>query len=98
MERFFGGNPLAVIIRLVIISIVAGVALKALGYDPRDLLDSIPRLIRSIYDMGFDWIETVVHYFLLGAVIVIPVWLVLRFVKFVIGDSGKGGSSSGSRS
>lgn len=94
MERFFGGNPLAVVLRLVIISIVAGIALKAAGFDPRDLLESIPRLIRAVLDLGFGWIETAVQYFLLGAVIVIPIWLLLRFVKFIVGDTGKGGSGS----
>ncbi len=94
MERFFGGNPLAVTLRLIIISIVAGIALKAAGFDPRELLQSIPRLIQAVYDLGFGWVRTVVEYFLLGAVIVIPVWLVLRFVKFVAGDTGtdKGGA------
>jgi L-cystine uptake protein TcyP (sodium:dicarboxylate symporter family) len=92
MERFLGGSPLAVIMRLIIISIVAGIALKAAGFDPRDLLDSIPRLIQAIYDLGFGWVRTVVEYFLLGAVIVIPVWLILRFVKFVVGDTDKGGA------
>jgi hypothetical protein len=89
MERFIGGSPLAVFVRLVIISIVTGVALKAAGYDPRDLLANIPRLIQAIYDLGFGWIRSVVEYFLLGAVIVIPIWLVLRFVKFVTGDADK---------
>jgi hypothetical protein len=90
MERFIGGTPLAVLLRLVVISIATGIALKAAGYDPRDLLANIPRLIQAIYDFGFGWIETVFQYFLLGAVIVIPVWLVLRFVKFISGETDKG--------
>jgi hypothetical protein len=46
--------------------------------------------------MGFDWVETAVQYFLLGAVIVVPAWLLIRFLKFIAGDSGKKGSGSGS--
>jgi hypothetical protein len=95
MERFFGGNPLAVALRLIIISIITGVALKATGYDPRDLFESIPRLFRALYDMGFDWVETAVQYFALGAVIVIPAWLLIRFLKFIAGDAGKKGSGTG---
>ncbi len=94
MKRFFGGNPLAVTLRLIIISIVAGIALKAAGFDPRDLLESIPRLIQAVLELGFGWVETALQYFLLGAVIVIPVWLLLRFVKFIVGDTDKGGSGS----
>ncbi|HEY7644520.1 MAG TPA: DUF6460 domain-containing protein [Hyphomicrobiales bacterium] len=90
MERFFGGNPLAVTLRLIIISIVAGIALKAAGFDPRDLFASIPRLIQALYDFGFAWVESAVQYFLLGAVIVVPIWFLIRFLKFIAGDAGKG--------
>ena len=58
MERFIGGSPLAVFLRLVVISIVTGIALKAAGYDPRDLLANIPRLIQAIYDFGFGWVQS----------------------------------------
>jgi hypothetical protein len=94
MQRFFGGHPLAVILRLVIISIITGIALTAAGFDPRDLYAAIPDLIQAIYDLGFSWVVTVFQYLLLGAVIVVPVWLLVRFFKFLTGDTGKGGSGS----
>ena len=34
MTRFFGGSPLSVIVRLVLLSILVGVILSALGLDP----------------------------------------------------------------
>ena len=94
MESFFGGNPLAVALRLIIISIIAGIALKAAGFDPRDLYAAIPDLIQTIYDLGLSWVVKAFQYLLLGAVIVVPVWLLIRFVKFITGDTGKGGSGS----
>lgn len=95
MERFLGGSPLAVALKLIIISTVVGIILTALGYNPRDLAAAISDLLHAIANLGFDWVESAVQYFLLGAVIVIPIWLILRFLKFVTGDSsGKGGSSS----
>lgn len=94
MQSFFGGNPLAVVLRLVIISIITGIALTAAGFDPRDLYAAIPDLIQAIYDLGFSWVVTVFQYLLLGAVIVVPVWLLVRFLKFISGDTGKGGSGS----
>ena len=96
MEQFFGGKPFSVALRLVIISIVAGVALNAAGYDPRQLLDAIPRLIQAVYDLGFGWVHRILQYFLLGAVVVIPAWLLIRLVKFLVGDS-KGGSGTSPR-
>ena len=79
--RLFGGSPLGVLIRLILLSILVGVILSALGLDPLDILDSLRRLIRNIWNMGFDAIRWVWGYFLLGAVIVIPIWLILRLVN-----------------
>jgi hypothetical protein len=81
VTRFFGGSPLAVIGRLILISILVGVVLAAIGLDPWNIVRSIERLIRSIWDMGFEAIEWLWRYFLLGAVIVIPIWLIVRLIK-----------------
>jgi hypothetical protein len=79
--RFFGGSPLGVIVRLVLVSILVGVVLSALGLDPFDIVHSIERLIRSIWNMGFDAVRWVWRYFLLGAVLVIPIWIIMRLVN-----------------
>jgi len=81
MTKLFGGSPLAVLGRLVLVSILVGVVLAALGLDPYDIVRSIERLIRSIWDMGFDAVRWLWRYFLLGAAIVIPVWIIMRLVN-----------------
>ena len=79
--RFLGGSPLAVLARLVLLSVLVGVILHALGFDPGNIIDSIRRMVRAIWDMGFDAVRWVWRYFLLGAIIVIPIWLILRFTR-----------------
>ena len=91
MERFFGGNPALVILRLMIVSVIVGVVLSVLGLDPRDIIDSFLRLANRIWEMGFDAIEWSLRYFLLGAVIVFPIWLISRVLK-MMGRSGNSGS------
>ena len=81
INRFLGGDPLSVFFRLVLLSILIGVVLSAFGLDPFNIVESIFRLIRRIWEMGFDAIAWVWRYFLLGAVIVIPIWLIVRFVN-----------------
>ena len=81
MTKVFGGSPLAVLGRLVLVSILVGVVLTALGLDPFDILHSIERLLRTIWNMGWDAVEWLWRYFLLGAVIVIPIWIVLRVIN-----------------
>jgi len=81
MTKVFGGSPLAVMARLVLVSILVGVVLAALGLDPFDIVRSVQRMIRSIWNMGFDAIRWIWRYFLLGAVIVIPIWIIMRIVN-----------------
>ena len=78
VTKVFGGTPLGVLGRLILVSILVGVILSALGLDPFDIIQSIERLIRSIWNMGFDAFRWLWRYFLLGAVIVIPVWILMR--------------------
>ena len=81
MTRIFGGSPLAVVGRLALVSILVGVVMTALGLDPFDIVRSIERLIRQMWNMGFDAIRWLWRYFLLGAVIVIPVWVIMRLIN-----------------
>ncbi len=84
----FGGNPTAVLLRLVVLSVVVGIVLSALDITPRDLLWRLNVFARRVYDMGFGALESVLQYFLIGAVIVFPVWIVARLLGFVGGRSG----------
>jgi len=79
--KIFGGSPLGVLGRLILVSILVGVILSALGLDPFDIVRSIERLIRNVWNMGFDAVRWLWRYFLLGAVIVIPIWIVMRLVN-----------------
>jgi len=87
VNRFLGGSPLTVLARLVLLSIVVGVILSAAGLDPWNILHSIEKLIRQVWDMGFDAVRWLWRYFLLGAVLVVPIWLLVRLTR---GASGKG--------
>jgi len=80
-NRFFGGSPLGVLLRLILLSIVVGVLLAALGVDPWNIWRSLESLVRRIISMGWDAIEWVWRYFLLGAVIVIPIWVIVRVFR-----------------
>jgi len=78
MTRFLGGSPMAVAFRLILMSVLVGVVLAAIGLDPWNILTSIRLLFERIWDLGFDAINGLWRYFLLGAVIVIPIWLLTR--------------------
>ena len=78
LSRFLGGTPAAVAVRLILLSILVGVVLAAIGFDPWNILHSIRMLFQRLWDLGFDAVNWLWRYFLLGAVIVIPIWLLSR--------------------
>src|SRR5258705_5022437 len=81
LTRFFGGSPLAVIFRLALLSILVGVILEVLGLDPWNILESLQMLYRRIWDMGFEAVRWLGRYLLLGAAIVVPIWLIMRLMR-----------------
>ncbi len=88
MDRntLLGGNPFGVVIRLVLISIVVGIILSALGITPRNLFYHLEILARRLYDLGFGVFENILGYLILGAVVVVPIWLVARVFGLLSGS------------
>ncbi len=81
LARWLGGPPGAVLLKLIFLSIVVGAFLAMLGLTPPDLLQGLRNLFHSLYNLGFGAIRRVGTYFIYGAVIVVPVWLVLRLLS-----------------
>ncbi len=78
MERFFGGSPPVVILKLAIASVIIGVVLSFFGFNVATLYDAILRLADWISSLGFDAVKTVARYLILGAIVVVPLWLLSR--------------------
>ena len=79
-DRLFGGNPVGVALRLAVLSIIVGVVLSALGITPANLADHVRLVARRVWSMGFGAVESVVGYLLVGALVVVPIWLVARLL------------------
>jgi Family of unknown function (DUF6460) len=74
-----------VIFRLILLSILIGVILEVIGLDPWNILDSLRRLVLHVWDMGFDAVRWLWRYLLLGAAVVVPIWLLMRLVRVARG-------------
>jgi len=79
--RVLGGSPISVLGRLVLLSILVGVVLQTVGLDPMNILKSLENLARQIYAMGFDAVRYVWQYFMLGAAVVVPLWILMRLMR-----------------
>lgn len=82
LERFLGGSPLAVLVRLIVISLIVGALLMWLDIHPAEIFRSVEHFFYRIWMMGFDAVREVLAYILAGAVIVLPIWFVLRLLNF----------------
>ena len=80
-ETFLGGSVFGVVIRLAVLSVVVGIVLSALGITPHNFFFQIELLLQRIYDLGFGAIQSALEYLLLGAMVVVPIWLISRLVK-----------------
>ncbi|NBN64278.1 integrase [Microvirga tunisiensis] len=81
LTRFLGDTPLRVILRLTFLSLVVGVILSALDLDPLGVIDLVLSFIERLWNMGFNAVEQVGQYLVLGAVIVVPIWLISRILS-----------------
>lgn len=80
LSRFLGGSPAQVVLRLVFLSFVVGIVLSALNLDPLDLVDMVVAFVERLWDMGFHAIGRLGSYLVIGAIVVVPIWLLTRIL------------------
>ena len=84
LRGFLGGHPMSVAIRLGLLSIVVGVFLSIFGITPHNFFMSLDHFARYVYDLGFGAFEWALEYLVLGAMVVVPIWLLVRMLR--VGD------------
>ena len=82
MTRFLGDTPFRVFIRLLVLSFIVGLVLATLEIHPFQIFSWLERVFQRIWEMGFEAIERGFGYLVLGALIVVPAFLIMRLVKF----------------
>lgn len=80
LRRFLGGSPVAVFVRLLFLSVLVGAAMAMLGLTPGMLLLHLYDAGLALYDLGLETFHGFGRWILAGAVIVVPLWLISRFL------------------
>jgi hypothetical protein len=81
ITRFLGDSPLRVLLKLAVVSFLVGLVMSTFDWSPFDIFDGIVEFFRGIWNMGFKAIERFLGYFLLGAAVVVPAFLILRLIS-----------------
>ena len=80
LRRFLGGSPAGVLVKLVFLSVLVGAGMAMLGVTPGALFLRLADAARALIDLGLDTFHDFGRWILAGAAIVVPVWLVSRFL------------------
>lgn len=81
LERFLGGRPTSVVIKLLLISLFVGFLMSVFGFDAIDLVNAAVRMVQDALRDGAGLFRQLGGYVLAGAAIVVPVWLLLRLTR-----------------
>ena len=81
LERFFGGHPINVILKLAFISMLVGLTMAFFGVNPQGLIRGAIDLVRETFRDGAGMFRSIGGYIPTGAAIVVPVWLLIRLSK-----------------
>jgi hypothetical protein len=77
---FIGGSPAGVVLRLVVVSFIVGILLAMFGFEPETVFESAVRTARRLIEFGLSDFRQFGRILLTGAMVVVPVWLVLRLL------------------
>lgn len=84
LDRFFGGPPVRTLLWLAAVSVAIGFVLTTLRIHPLGLVNGVIEFVRDIVGwlryLGADLVGAVWQWFVYGAIVVVPVWLVMRLL------------------
>ena len=78
--RFLGGHPIKVLLRLALLSLVVGALMLWLDIQPARIIAEVQKFALNLYNRGFDAVREAGTYVYAGAIVVVPVWFVLRLL------------------
>ncbi|MEN3930141.1 DUF6460 domain-containing protein [Microvirga sp. W0021] len=82
MQRFLGGSLGSVLVKLIFVSLLVGAFMAALGITPMGLIDRLGNMLQGILNLGWGTVKQVGLWLIYGAMIVIPIWLILRIIGY----------------
>ena len=74
-------SAVSTIVRIAILSLLVGLALALFDISPRALVENLGSTVVEIYEVVLRAIRWSVKYILLGAVVVVPIWLVFFLLR-----------------
>ncbi|WP_273760513.1 DUF6460 domain-containing protein [Bartonella sp. ML70XJBT.G] len=80
LHRFLGGRLGRVVLKLLILSFLAGIIMNFIGWTPESLIQKIIKFFKTLWETGFITLTNLSHLTMMGAIIVVPIFLILRIL------------------
>ena len=71
------------VVRILLASLLVGMAMAFFGVQPADILAWLNASLRDVAANAEAWIGWTVKYVLLGAVVVVPIWVLWYLLSFM---------------
>lgn len=81
LTRFLGDTPGRTIVKLAIMSLIVGIIMSALNFTPIQLWYALHDFAYWLYDLGYEAFARIGIYFVYGAMVVIPIFLLMRLMN-----------------
>lgn len=82
LNRFLGDTPTRTFVKLLVVSVVVGFIMNVLGLSPMDLVRWVSDFANDIWRSGFAALGRVGDYIIIGAVIVVPLFILMRLLNW----------------
>lgn len=82
VNRFLGDSLGRTLIKLVVVSLIVGFVMTVFGLTPWNIIYGFRDFILELWHRGFAALGRVGDYLLLGATIVIPLFVILRLFSY----------------
>ncbi|MCB1386955.1 MAG: hypothetical protein KDJ80_13560 [Nitratireductor sp.] len=81
LTDFLGDTPGRTLIKLIVISLVVGIIMSAIGYTPVDVWHAITGFFERLWQLGFRAFGRFGEYLIYGAMVVVPLFLLTRLLS-----------------
>ncbi len=81
VTQFLGDTPGRTAVKLLVVSFIVGVVMSALDWYPVDVFYAARDFLQNLWETGFAALGRFGRYLVLGAVVVVPVFLVIRLMS-----------------
>ena len=81
-SRLLGDTLGRTIIKLIVISVLVGMAMSVFGIGPLDIINAVTEFAANLWESGWAALGRFGDWLILGASVVIPIFILMRILNY----------------